>query len=204
MARQDRARYEMEKAMYDGPWKVPAKKRSLKDPNAPKRPMSAYLAFSNSRRAEVKRQNPQMGNGELSRLLATMWRDAPPETRHKYVAKEYSKRQAYNTVAAKWKKKSQEEKRSKREERESVALRALEAQQSVDAGIESTNDDGKEVIDCGNAIPRLHGNLTEKCMSQDGGNALQFIHLPSLLSTVGYSLVPPFYNWQWGTPHFMK
>jgi hypothetical protein len=40
LARKDKARYEMEKSMYTGPWKVPAMKRSQKDPNAPKRPMS--------------------------------------------------------------------------------------------------------------------------------------------------------------------
>ena len=37
MARRDKARYEVEKTMYAGPWKVPAKKRASKDPNAPKR-----------------------------------------------------------------------------------------------------------------------------------------------------------------------
>ena len=38
-ARKDKARYEVEKAMYKGPWKVPANKRTPKDPSAPKRPM---------------------------------------------------------------------------------------------------------------------------------------------------------------------
>jgi hypothetical protein len=40
-ARSDKARYEVEKQTYNGPWKVAADKRSPKDPNAPKRPMSA-------------------------------------------------------------------------------------------------------------------------------------------------------------------
>jgi hypothetical protein len=56
MARNDMARYMAEKSRYSGPWKVPVGKRSLKDPSAPKRPMSAFLAYSNKRRGAVKRQ----------------------------------------------------------------------------------------------------------------------------------------------------
>ena len=73
MARRDKARFEMEKSRYTGPWKILAKKRSSKDPNAPKRPMSAFLSFSNSKRAQVKRENQDMGNTELSRLLGTLF-----------------------------------------------------------------------------------------------------------------------------------
>ena len=36
-ARKDKQRYEMEKSLYKGPWKVPANKRTPKDPTAPKR-----------------------------------------------------------------------------------------------------------------------------------------------------------------------
>ena len=41
MARVDRERFEREKALYKGPWKVP----DVKDPNIPKKPVSAFLAF---------------------------------------------------------------------------------------------------------------------------------------------------------------
>lgn len=68
-ARKDKARYEVEKAMYKGPWKVPANKRTPKDPTAPKRPMSAFLAFSNKRRAALKRQHPDATNADLSRSM---------------------------------------------------------------------------------------------------------------------------------------
>ena len=74
MARRDKARFEYEKSIYAGPWKVPAKKRSQKDPNAPKRPMSAFLSFSNSKRAQVKSRHPDIGNAEVSRILAQMWK----------------------------------------------------------------------------------------------------------------------------------
>ncbi|OEU06299.1 hypothetical protein FRACYDRAFT_144288, partial [Fragilariopsis cylindrus CCMP1102] len=54
IAKQDRRRYEREKLMYKGPWKLPVasekKKRNSKDPLAPKIPPSAFLSFSNSNR----------------------------------------------------------------------------------------------------------------------------------------------------------
>jgi high mobility group protein B1 len=59
IARKDKARYEMEKSMYKGPWKVQAKRKFLrKDHEAPTRPMPGYLSFSNDTRAEVKAQYP--------------------------------------------------------------------------------------------------------------------------------------------------
>lgn len=127
MASRDKARYEMEKTMYKGPWKVPAIKRSLKDPSAPKRPMSAFLAYSNSRRAMVKKQNPQLGNAELSKQLSTMWKEAPDDIRQKYKDQEFSKRQAYKSAMAEWKKKTSEGKRIERQVREDVALQRVDA-----------------------------------------------------------------------------
>ena len=52
IAKQDKARYEMEKSTYTGPWKVAVvkhkkeKKNSKNHTGAFKRPMSAFLAFS--------------------------------------------------------------------------------------------------------------------------------------------------------------
>ena len=72
----DKARYEVEKAMYKGPWKVPANRRTPKDPTAPKRPMSAFLAFSNKRRAALKRQHPDATNAD-DRHLGTSLNSLP-------------------------------------------------------------------------------------------------------------------------------
>ena len=43
--------------MADGLW-VPTQVKKGKDPNAPKRPMSAYMLFANAKRAEIKAANP--------------------------------------------------------------------------------------------------------------------------------------------------
>ena len=81
MARQDKVRYELEKSQYQGPrgggsgsggrggsGGVSSSGRKRKDPNAPKRPMSAFLAFANTRRGAVKADNPDCSNGEISKV----------------------------------------------------------------------------------------------------------------------------------------
>lgn len=125
MARSDRARYEVEKTMFKGPWHVP-KGRKQKDANAPKRPMSAFLAFANSRRGTVKQGMPGSSNGDVSRALAAMWKEAPEHVRQSYFEEEQKKRKEYISATAEWKKKDEEEKRIERQQREDMALRVAE------------------------------------------------------------------------------
>lgn len=125
MARQDKARYEMEKSMYTGPWKVPATKRVSKDPKAPKRPMSAFLSFSNSKRAYVKSKHKGAKNAEVSRILAQMWKDADPDEKKTFIDEEFALRQQYKIAMSKWKRQSEEEMETKRKEREDEAMRAV-------------------------------------------------------------------------------
>jgi HMG (high mobility group) box len=125
-ARKDKARYEVEKSMYKGPWKVPANKRTPKDPSAPKRPMSAFLAFSNKRRAGLKREHPEATNADLSKMLSKTWREAPDELRKKYMDEEAGLRATYKIEVAKWRKKVADERKQERTEREAVAMQTAE------------------------------------------------------------------------------
>ncbi|PKC12891.1 HMG-box [Rhizophagus irregularis] len=52
----------------------PKRARKAKDPNAPKRPLNAYLRFSLVKRAELKQQNPGMGPKEITIMLGEAWR----------------------------------------------------------------------------------------------------------------------------------
>lgn len=40
-------------------------KKKKKDPNAPKKPRSSFVYFSNAKRAEVKAANPDATSGEI-------------------------------------------------------------------------------------------------------------------------------------------
>ena len=54
------------------------KKRSKKDPNAPKRAMSAYILFSNDHRAQVKEEKQGLKFGDIARELASRWKTCSP------------------------------------------------------------------------------------------------------------------------------
>jgi HMG (high mobility group) box len=90
-----------EKSEYKGPWVVP-KRRAKKHPLAPKRPMSAFLKFSQKRRSMVKERNPDMSNTDVSRLLGEMWRNASAAERAPYVEQEERERAAYKAEIQTW------------------------------------------------------------------------------------------------------
>ncbi|SAM62229.1 probable NHP6B-nonhistone chromosomal protein [Ustilago bromivora] len=49
--------------------------KSKKDPAAPKRPLSAYMFFSQDQRERVKADNPDAGFGDVGRLLGARWKE---------------------------------------------------------------------------------------------------------------------------------
>jgi hypothetical protein len=118
-ARRDRARYEIEVANYKGPWKVPAERAKKPAQDAPKRPMSAFLSFSNKRRMEAMRQNTDLSHAEISALLSKMWNEAPQDIRDEYVDHELVQREQYKKDCGlerkRQGKKGQREIRSRRE-----------------------------------------------------------------------------------------
>ena len=98
MGRQDRLRYEKEKATYRGPWKIPV----VKHPNAPKKPMSAFLAFSNERRAIIAESNPGLTGTEISTLLSKLWKVCPASLKKVYRDREMEERIAFKKKLADW------------------------------------------------------------------------------------------------------
>ena len=66
----------------------PKKTRAKKDPNAPKRPMSAYLCFSMDARAKLKHEHPELKHPEeVMQAIGTMWEKIPDAERAKYTDK---------------------------------------------------------------------------------------------------------------------
>mmetsp|Transcript_11598 Transcript_11598/g.20837 ORF Transcript_11598/g.20837 Transcript_11598/m.20837 type:complete len:509 (-) Transcript_11598:228-1754(-) len=114
-ARRDRERFENEKVSYQGPWTVPIGHRRSKDPSAPKRPASAFLSFSNSRRAAVKQENKEASNAEISKILSQMWKDAPEDIKKEYKDKEASAREEYKKRMAEWRVENEKAKKLKKD-----------------------------------------------------------------------------------------
>ncbi|GAX21671.1 hypothetical protein FisN_29Hh110 [Fistulifera solaris] len=111
----DKDRYDAEMATFKQHQKlhntVPAKK-AKKDPSAPKRPMSAFLAFSNQRRAALKRKNPDATNADLSKMLSVAWKEATDEFKAEFVEEEARLRAQYKIDILAWRKKKSDEIRS--------------------------------------------------------------------------------------------
>jgi len=123
VATKDKHRYMQEKASYTGPWQVPWK-RAKKDPSAPKRPMSAFLYFSQERRRIIKQKNPKMRNTDISRVLGEMWRNATEEERGPHIAHEAKEREKYKVAIAKWREEHEAKMEAQRKAQEEQAANA--------------------------------------------------------------------------------
>jgi transcriptional regulator HMO1 len=53
------------------------KEKAAKDPNAPKKPATAYLLYQNKVRANVKAENPEFTNKELMGKIGALWSALP-------------------------------------------------------------------------------------------------------------------------------
>eukprot|EP00271_Cylindrocystis_brebissonii_P023257 TRINITY_DN9551_c0_g1_i1.p1 TRINITY_DN9551_c0_g1~~TRINITY_DN9551_c0_g1_i1.p1 ORF type:complete len:703 (+),score=221.90 TRINITY_DN9551_c0_g1_i1:239-2347(+) len=53
------------------------KQRKKKDPNAPKRSLSAFMLFSQVQREVVKRENPGIAFGEIGKVIGEKWKNLP-------------------------------------------------------------------------------------------------------------------------------
>ena len=133
----DKARYEQEMVAYNEARK--SSKRSKRDPDAPKRPMSAFLAFSNKRRAALKRENPKATNADLSKMLSVKWKEATPEFKASFIEEEAKLRAKYKIDIVAWRKKKSEELKTTManhalqvsKEKEAAKLEAAKKQQQI-------------------------------------------------------------------------
>merc|ERR1712167_359467 len=81
-AEQDKRRYERQMKHYVPPDPEDdeeednsrGKRRRKKDPNAPKRPKSAFMFFTKFRRPTLKREDPSITFTEFGRLIGQEWR----------------------------------------------------------------------------------------------------------------------------------
>lgn len=62
-------------------------KRPARDPNAPKRNLSAYLLYQNAMREQFKALNPGMTFGQLAKYTSAMYAELPPSEKETWVAR---------------------------------------------------------------------------------------------------------------------
>lgn len=77
------------------------KKKRVKDPNAPKRPMSALCRFSNDQRARLLKKHPGSRAADISIILERMWNLADCQTKKRYNELAEKDQQRYKSVSLK-------------------------------------------------------------------------------------------------------
>lgn len=100
---------------------MPPKKtstRQKKDPNAPKRALSAYMFFANAERDDVRANNPGISFGQIGKLLGEKWKSMDAEERAPHEAKAEADKKRYELEKAEYLKKKETEYLEKEEDEE--------------------------------------------------------------------------------------
>jgi len=85
MTEMDRIRYEREMKKYVSRGGKAAKRtKKKKDPNAPKRPQSAFFLFCADHRGPLRASNPSFSVGDIAKQLGKKWAECSTETRKIY------------------------------------------------------------------------------------------------------------------------
>ncbi|KAG7464280.1 high mobility group protein B1-like [Solea senegalensis] len=94
MAKLDKVRYEREMKTYIPP--KGQKKKRFKDPNAPKRPPSAFFLFCADFRPKVKSEHPGLSIGDTAKKLGEMWNGTAAEDKQPYERKAAKLKEKYD------------------------------------------------------------------------------------------------------------
>ena len=76
------------------------KKKAKKDPNAPKRNMSAYFLYSMYARPQVKKDSPEASFGEIARLISEQFKKLSDKERKKWDKKAAEDKERYQKEMA--------------------------------------------------------------------------------------------------------
>src|SRR5699024_8808710 len=100
MAEKDKKRYDSEMSTYrtTAKGKEGRKKKRAKDPNAPKRSLSAFFWFCNDERAKVKSGMPDSSVGDIAKELGRRWNECTQAQKSKYEALAAKDRARYEKV----------------------------------------------------------------------------------------------------------
>lgn len=96
MAKADKVRYNREMQHYVPPKGMGARARKRKDPNAPKRPPSAFFVFCGEYRPTVKQECPGLSIGDCAKRLGVMWSKLSQSDKQPYEEKALRLREKYD------------------------------------------------------------------------------------------------------------
>ncbi|XP_070783178.1 high mobility group protein B2-like [Enoplosus armatus] len=99
MAKTDKVRYDREMKTYIPP-KGTVKGKKKKDPNAPKRPPSAFFVFCSDHRPRIKEENPGISIGDIAKKLGELWATQTSKDKSPYEAKAGKLKEKYEKDVA--------------------------------------------------------------------------------------------------------
>ncbi|KAK3679356.1 Non-histone chromosomal protein 6 [Recurvomyces mirabilis] len=74
--------------------------KKKKDPNMPKRGLSAYMFFANDQREKVREENPGIKFGEVGKVLGERWKALNEKQKAPYDAKAAADKKRYEEEKA--------------------------------------------------------------------------------------------------------
>ncbi|GHJ85783.1 hypothetical protein NliqN6_2185 [Naganishia liquefaciens] len=111
-----------------------ADKKKAKDPNAPKRPVTGYLAYSKDHMHKLKEQNPDMPHKALVGLVTEQWNNLPEEEKKPY-------NDQFAAAMKEWKEETQEYKASHENGNANAAAASTSKPADADSDAEAESDD---------------------------------------------------------------
>lgn len=76
--------------------------RKKKDPNAPKRSLSAYMFFANENRDIVRAEHPGITFGQVGKFLGDKWKSMTAEDKEPYESKAAADKKRYEKEKAEY------------------------------------------------------------------------------------------------------
>ena len=107
MTKSDKARYDREMKNYVPP--KGDKKGKRKDPNAPKRPPSAFFLFRSEHRPKIKSEHPGLSIGETAKKLGEMWSEQSARDKQPHEQKAAKLKEKYEKDIAAYRAKGKRE-----------------------------------------------------------------------------------------------
>jgi len=99
MAKTDKVRYDREMKTYTPPKGAKLGKKK-KDPNAPKRPPSAFFVFCAEHRPAIKGDHPGISIGDIAKKLGELWSKQSPKDKIPFEAKAAKFKEKYEKDVA--------------------------------------------------------------------------------------------------------
>ena len=114
-AKKDKERYKNEMANYTPPsddgsdnddnGSKKGKKKAKKDPNAPKRALTAFMYFSNEIRPKLKESNPDLAFGDIAKLVGKKYKELSEGEKAVFEEKANKDKERYKNEMARYKSK---------------------------------------------------------------------------------------------------